>query len=61
MPNKDKRKCIVKNSNGKECGIKISVKNPTNLKTHICKLHLEIYAELEKSEEIRQAKKTEKE
>ena len=31
--------------------------NPTNSRTHICKLHLKIYAELEKSEKIRQAKK----
>ena len=32
-------------------------KNPKNFKTHIFKLSLEIYAELEKGEEIKQAKK----
>ena len=49
LPDKEKRKCVVKNSDGKECGVEILGKNLTNLKPHICKLHLKICAKFEKA------------
>ncbi len=53
-----KSRCLVINAKGKECGTEIAGKNPTNLKSHMSKIHKTEYAELEESETARKKQQT---
>ena len=47
----NKSRCLVTLPKGKECGVLVATKNPTNLKNHLLKHHKELYKELMEAED----------
>lgn len=49
--------CIIAKDNGRQCGMLVATKNPTNLKNHLRHHHHTEYEELEKAESEKSGEK----
>lgn len=54
---RNKCKCVVLDDKGKECGMLVAGKNPTNMKAHLSRHHSKVFCEMTAMEKASKAEK----